>query len=55
MSVLVFVLSILRGSEPSEALRFVLSLSVSAVPEGLPVAITVIIILGISRMAKSKP
>lgn len=54
MSVLVFVLSILRGSEPSEALRFVLSLSVSAVPEGLPVAITVIIILGISRMAKKQ-
>jgi len=54
MSVLVFILSLFRGTEPSEALRFVLSLSVSAVPEGLPIAITVIIILGIGRMAKKQ-
>lgn len=54
MSILVFILSLFRGNEPSEALRFVLSLSVSAVPEGLPIAITVIIVLGISRMAKKQ-
>lgn len=54
MSVLVFILSLFRGTEPNEALRFVLSLSVSAVPEGLPIAITVIIILGIGRMAKKQ-
>lgn len=53
-SVFIFALSLFRGIEPSEALRFVLSLCVSAVPEGLPVAIAVIVVLGIGRMAKKK-
>lgn len=50
----VFVLALLRGTPPSEALRFVLSLAVSAVPEGLPVALTVIIVLGMRRMAREQ-
>jgi Ca2+-transporting ATPase len=49
-----FVLAIYRGIEFSEALRFVLALSVSAVPEGLPVAISVILVLGMRRMAAKK-
>lgn len=48
----VFVLALVRGLPAGESLRFVLSLSVSAVPEGLPVALTVIIVLGMRRMAK---
>jgi Ca2+-transporting ATPase len=51
---IVFVLSLARGIPASEALRFVLSLTVSAVPEGLPVAVTVITVLGMRRMAKQK-
>lgn len=50
--VIVFILSLARGIPANDALRFVLSLSVSAVPEGLPVALTVIIVLGMRRMAK---
>ncbi len=50
--VLVFMLSMYRGIPLGEAVRFVLSLAVSAVPEGLPVALTVIIVLGMRRMAK---
>jgi calcium-translocating P-type ATPase len=46
-----FALSIYRGIEWSDALRFVIALSVSAVPEGLPVAISVILVLGMRRMA----
>ena len=53
-SAIVFVLALIRGIPASEALRFVLSLSVSVVPEGLPVALTVIIVLGMRRMAKQK-
>lgn len=49
-----FGLSLLRGMEVAEALRFVLTLAVSAVPEGLPVAISVILVLGMRRMAKRK-
>jgi Ca2+-transporting ATPase len=54
VGVVIFVLSLLRGTPVNEALRFVLALSVSAVPEGLPVALTVIIVLGMRRMAKNK-
>lgn len=54
MAAVVFVLSLIRGIPTPEALRFVISLTVSAVPEGLPVALTVIIVLGIRRMAKKK-
>jgi Ca2+-transporting ATPase len=53
-AILIFLLSLLRGTSTGEALRFVLALSVSAVPEGLPVALTVIIVLGMRRMAKKK-
>ncbi len=54
ISVVAFGLSLLRNMEAAEALRFVLTLAVSAVPEGLPVAITVILVLGMRRMAKRK-
>lgn len=49
-----FFLAILRGIEFTEALRFVIALSVSAVPESLPVAISVILVLGMRRMAAKK-
>lgn len=49
-----FTISVMRGIEFMEALRYVLALAVSAVPEGLPVAITVILVLGMRRMAKQK-
>jgi Ca2+-transporting ATPase len=52
LAIFVFILSLARGIPAPEALRFVLSLTVSAVPEGLPVALTVIIVLGMRRMAK---
>lgn len=53
-AVAVFSLSLVRGMPTAEALRFMLSFSVSAVPEGLPVALTVIIVLGMRRMARHK-
>jgi Ca2+-transporting ATPase len=49
-----FALAIYRGVELTEAIRFVLALSVSAVPESLPVAISVILVLGMRRMAAKK-
>jgi Ca2+-transporting ATPase len=54
IAALVFILSLARDTPPVEALRFVMSLAVSAVPEGLPVALTVIIVLGMRRMARYK-
>lgn len=49
-----FLLSLYRGMDVAEAIRYVLALSVSAVPESLPVAITVVLVLGMRRMAKKK-
>jgi P-type Ca2+ transporter type 2C len=54
VSIGVFALAVYRGIEVAEALRFVLALAVSAVPEGLPVAITVILVLGMRRLARYK-
>jgi len=49
-----FGLAIYRGIEVTEALRLVIALSVSAVPESLPIAISVILVLGMRRMAAKK-
>lgn len=54
ISVIAFLLSLYRGMEWSEALRFVIALAVSAVPEGLAIAITIILALGMRRMAAKK-
>ena len=52
VALLVFGLSLLRGMEIGEALRFVMAMSVSAVPEDLPIALTVVAVLGMRRLAK---
>lgn len=54
IAVVTFLLALYRGIELSEALRFVMALAVSAVPEGLPIAITVILALGMRKMAQRK-
>lgn len=54
IAAIAFVLSLYRGMDIAEAIRYVLALSVSAVPESLPVAITVVLVLGMRRMANKK-
>jgi Ca2+-transporting ATPase len=54
IAVVAFCLSLYRGMDVTESLRFVIALSVSAVPESLPVAISVILVLGMRRMAAKK-
>ncbi len=51
LSIVTFGLALFRGMEVADSLRFVIALSVSAVPEGLPIAITVALVLGMRRMA----
>ncbi len=51
-SSLILVVSLLRGFEFSEAFLFVLAAAVSAIPEGLPVVITITLAIGVHRMAK---
>lgn len=54
LAIVTFGLAVIRGTEIAEALRFVMALAVSIVPEGLPVAITVVLVLGMRRMAAKK-
>ncbi|MCX8153330.1 MAG: HAD-IC family P-type ATPase [Candidatus Bathyarchaeota archaeon] len=49
---LILIISLLRGSEFLEAFLFVLAAAVSAIPEGLPVVITITLAIGVHRMAK---
>lgn len=51
---LALALSLWRGIAVEEALRFSLVIMVSAVPEGLPVALTIVLLLSARRMAKVK-
>lgn len=54
LSAITFGLALLRGMGLVEALRFVLAMAVSAVPESLPIAISVVLVLGMRRMAGRK-
>lgn len=54
IAIIVFVLAVYRGMDMGDALQFVIALSVSAVPEGLPVAISVVLAIGMKRMAVRK-
>lgn len=54
VAILAFILELIRGVALPEALRFVLAFAVSAVPESLPIAITVVLAFGMKRMATKK-
>lgn len=54
MAVFAFALSIFRGISVAESIRFIIALSVSAVPESLPIAISVVLVLAMRRMATKK-
>jgi Ca2+-transporting ATPase len=54
ISTTVFALAIARGITLEEALRFSLSLTVSAVPEGLPIALTLVLLFSARKMATQK-
>ena len=54
ISSVVFIIGILRGIPLREIFTAVVGLSVSVVPEGLPVAVTIVLAKGVWRMAKAK-
>ncbi len=49
---LVFLIGIGYGMDPLEMLRFSIILVIAAIPEGLPVAITIILALGMGKILK---
>lgn len=54
VAIAAFFLSTSRGMDITSSLQFVIALSVSAVPESLPVAISIVLVLGMRRMAAKK-
>lgn len=54
ISITALAISIIRSMELLLAIQFVLALTVAAVPEGLPIALSVILVLGMRRMAVKK-
>ncbi len=54
LAAVLLVVARFRGMEMAEAFHFVIALSVSVIPEGLPVAISVVLVFGMRRMARRK-
>lgn len=54
LTIVIFGLQLMRGIPAMEALRFTIAIAVSAVPEGLPVAISVILAYGMRMLAKKR-
>lgn len=49
---LVFFIGVLRGFSPRDMFMGVVALAVSAIPEGLPVTVTLVLATGVHRMSK---
>ena len=54
IGVLIFIIGITRNHDILEMIRFSVILSIAAIPEGLPIAVTVILSLGMKRVLKRK-
>ncbi|MDD5678202.1 MAG: cation-transporting P-type ATPase [Kiritimatiellae bacterium] len=49
-----FAVGIARGENPTEMFMAAVALAVGAIPEGLPAAVTIVLAIGVSRMAKRR-
>lgn len=54
LAALTYGIGLLRGENPVEVFMAVVALAVGAIPEGLPAALTIVLTIGVSRMAKRR-
>jgi len=54
LAVLTFALGVARGEKPVNMFMSAVALAVGAIPEGLPAAVTIVLAIGVARLAKRK-
>ena len=52
VSIIIFIIGILYGKDYTAVLMIAISLAISVIPEGLPATATIVMALGVQRMAK---